>query len=149
MPYLAFLVRNAKRRPRSELLETALLMVASLTVVVACALTGPLWTLAVVYLIPERVAMFVLAWWFDWLPHHDLEDTQHENRCRATRNRVGAEWILTPLLLSQNYHLVHHLHPLHALLLERGAEPDRVHVELFHGYQKPGPPTASPLRPWR
>ncbi len=55
--------------------------------------------------------MFVLAWWFDWLPHHDLEDTQQENRYRATRNRVGSEWILTPLLLSQNYHLVHHLHP--------------------------------------
>jgi ring-1,2-phenylacetyl-CoA epoxidase subunit PaaE len=26
---------------------------------------------------------------------------------------------------------------LRELLLERGAEPDRVHVELFHGYQKP------------
>jgi len=26
---------------------------------------------------------------------------------------------------------------LHALLIERGTEPDRVHVELFHGYQKP------------
>ena len=55
--------------------------------------------------------MIVLAWWFDWLPHHGLEDTQSENRYRATRNRVGMEWLLTPLLLSQNYHLVHHLHP--------------------------------------
>ena len=79
--------------------------------IVASAFTGHLWTLAVLFLIPERVAMFVLAWWFDWLPHHDLEDTQQENRYRATRNRVGSEWILTPLLLSQNYHLVHHLHP--------------------------------------
>ncbi|WP_222844493.1 fatty acid desaturase [Saccharomonospora sp. CUA-673] len=111
VPYLTFLVRNAKRRPRAELVETALLMVASVTVIVACALTGHLWTLAVVYLIPERVAMFVLAWWFDWLPHHGLEGTQRDNRYRATRNRVGSEWILTPLLLSQNYHLVHHLHP--------------------------------------
>ena len=55
--------------------------------------------------------MTVLAWWFDWLPHHGLEDTQRENRYRATRNRVGMEWLFTPLLLSQNYHLVHHLHP--------------------------------------
>lgn len=111
VPYLAFLVRNVRRRPRAEVLETAALLVLSGVVIVACALTGHLWTLAVVYLIPERVAMFVLAWWFDWLPHHDLEDTQQENRYRATRNRVGSEWILTPLLLSQNYHLVHHLHP--------------------------------------
>jgi fatty acid desaturase len=111
VPYLTFLVRNVKRRPRTEVLETAFLLVASVALIVTCAFTGHLWTLAVLYLIPERVAMFVLAWWFDWLPHHDLEDTQQENRYRATRNRVGSEWILTPLLLSQNYHLVHHLHP--------------------------------------
>ncbi|OYD67590.1 fatty acid desaturase [Rhodococcus sp. OK302] len=110
-PYLKFVVRNVKRRPRAEVVETSLLMVVSSAVILTCALTGHLWTLALVYLIPERVAMFVLAWWFDWLPHHDLEDTQQENRYRATRNRVGAEWVLTPLLLSQNYHLIHHLHP--------------------------------------
>ncbi|WP_410574723.1 fatty acid desaturase [Amycolatopsis sp. cmx-4-61] len=111
VPYLGFLMRNVRRRPRAELLETAFLLVTSVSVIVACALTGHPWTLAVLYLIPERIAMFVLAWWFDWLPHHDLEDTQQENRYRATRNRVGSEWVLTPLLLSQNYHLVHHLHP--------------------------------------
>ncbi|MFC5730802.1 MULTISPECIES: fatty acid desaturase [Nocardioides] len=111
VPYLSFLVRNVRRRPRAEVVETSLLLVTSVAVILACAFTGHLWTLALLYLIPERVAMFVLAWWFDWLPHHDLEDTQQENRYRATRNRVGAEWILTPLLLSQNYHLVHHLHP--------------------------------------
>src|SRR4051794_32587737 len=111
VPYLTFLARNVRRRPRAEVLETLILMSAAFVGIAACAATGNLWTLAVVYLIPERIAMFVLAWWFDWLPHHDLEDTQRENRYRATRNRVGSEWILTPLLLSQNYHLVHHLHP--------------------------------------
>jgi len=111
VPYLTFLVRNVKRRPRAEVLETSFLMATTVAVIVTAGFTGQLWTLALVFLIPGRVAMFVLAWWFDWLPHHDLEDTQQENRYRATRNRVGSEWILTPLLLSQNYHLVHHLHP--------------------------------------
>ncbi len=111
VPYLGFLVRHHRSRPRAEVVETLALMTLSVGVIVAAALTGHFWTLALVYLIPERVAMFVLAWWFDWLPHHDLEDTQQENRYRATRNRVGSEWLLTPLLLSQNYHLVHHLHP--------------------------------------
>ena len=111
LPYLTFLVRNVKRRPRAEVVETSFLLLMSVALIVMSAVTGHLWTLALVYLIPERVAVFVLAWWFDWLPHHDLEDTQQENRYRATRNRVGSEWILTPLLLSQNYHLVHHLHP--------------------------------------
>lgn len=111
LPYIGLLVRNVRRRPRAEIAETVALMTLTVTLIVWAAFAGQLWTLAVVYLIPERVAMFVLAWWFDWLPHHDLEDTQRENRYRATRNRVGSEWILTPLLLSQNYHLVHHLHP--------------------------------------
>ncbi|MEU6138568.1 fatty acid desaturase [Nocardioides sp. NPDC047086] len=111
LPYLSFLVRNVRRRPRAEVLETVFLMITATAVIIAAGFNGQLWTLAVVYLIPERIAIFVLAWWFDWLPHHDLEDTQQENRYRATRNRVGSEWVLTPLLLSQNYHLVHHLHP--------------------------------------
>ncbi len=111
VPYIKFLWRNRTKRPRAEIAETIVLMTFSVSVIIGAALTGHFWTLAVVYLIPERAAMFVLAWWFDWLPHHDLEDTQRENRYRATRNRVGAEWIMTPLLLSQNYHLVHHLHP--------------------------------------
>ena len=50
-------------------------MTFAVTVIASAAFAGHLWTLAVIYLIPERVAMFVLAWWFDWLPHHDLEDT--------------------------------------------------------------------------
>lgn len=111
LPYLRFLARHWRKRPRAEIAETAALMTVAVAVIVSAAITGHLWTLAVIYLIPERLAMTVLAWWFDWLPHHDLEDTQRENRYRATRNRVGSEWILTPLLLSQNYHLVHHLHP--------------------------------------
>ncbi|MDO3400323.1 fatty acid desaturase [Mycolicibacterium neoaurum] len=111
VPYLRFLVRNIDTRPRSEILETAALITFSVAAVAVAGFSGHLWQLALVYLIPERIAVFVLAWWFDWLPHHDLTDTHRQNRYRATRNRVGAEWILTPLLLSQNYHLVHHLHP--------------------------------------
>lgn len=111
IPYLACLFRNRRRRPRSEVVETVFLLIATTFLITAAGVAGHLWTLAIVYLIPSRVAMFVLAWWFDWLPHHDLDDTPADNRYRTTRNRVGSEWILTPLLLSQNYHLVHHLHP--------------------------------------
>jgi ring-1,2-phenylacetyl-CoA epoxidase subunit PaaE len=110
-PYLGFYVRNLRRRPRAEVAETGALMTLSIAVIAITLVTGSFWLLAVVYLIPERVAMFALAWWFDWLPHHGLEETQSENRYRATRNRVGMEWLFTPLMLSQNYHLVHHLHP--------------------------------------
>ncbi len=110
-PYLAFYARNLNRRPRAEVFETGALIAISIAVVATTLITGSFWLLLVVYLIPERIALIVLAWWFDWLPHHGLEDTQSENRYRATRNRVGLEWLFTPLMLSQNYHLVHHLHP--------------------------------------
>ena len=35
-----------------------------------------------------------------------------DNPWQATNNRIGMEWLLTPVLLYQNYHLVHHLYPL-------------------------------------
>jgi len=111
LSYLPYYLRAVRRRPPAELAESAALLTVSILGIAAAVITGNLWTLAVIYLIPERIAVFALGWWFDWLPHHGLADTQRENRYRATRNRVGMEWLYTPLMLSQNYHLVHHLHP--------------------------------------
>ncbi|OBK20484.1 fatty acid desaturase [Mycobacterium asiaticum] len=109
--YLRFYLPRARSRPVAEVAETLVMMALSVTGLVVAALTGNFWALAVVFLIPQRIGLTILAWWFDWLPHHGLADTQRTNRYRATRNRVGAEWVFTPVLLSQNYHLVHHLHP--------------------------------------
>jgi phenylacetate-CoA oxygenase/reductase PaaK subunit len=111
LAYVPFYAQNLSRRPRAEVAETAVLMALTVAVIVTTLVTGSFWLLAVIYLIPERIAMTFLAWWFDWLPHHGLEDTQRDDRYRATRMRVGMEWLFTPLMLSQNYHLVHHLHP--------------------------------------
>lgn len=109
--YLRYYLPRARSRPVLEVGETMVMMALSLTGLVVAIVTGNFWILAVVFLIPQRIGLTILAWWFDWLPHHGLEDTQRTNRYRATRNRVGAEWLFTPVLLSQNYHLVHHLHP--------------------------------------
>ena len=109
--YACFYVRNVRRRSGRELAETVAVVAVVAAGLVVAGFTGTLWAVAVVLLIPGRIALGVLAWWFDWLPHHGLEVTQRENRYRATRIRVGLEWLLTPVLLYQNYHLVHHLHP--------------------------------------
>ena len=109
--YLPRYIRNVSWRPRGEVIETAALLTGTIAGIAVAAATGNLWIVAVIYLIPERIAVFALAWWFDWLPHHGLADTQRENRYRATRARVGMEWLYTTVMLSQNYHLVHHLHP--------------------------------------
>jgi ferredoxin-NADP reductase/fatty acid desaturase len=109
--YARFYLNNIRRRSPRELVETAAIVLVFAAGVTAAALTHTLLAVVLVYLLPARIALGLLAWWFDWLPHHGLEVTQRENRYRATRIRVGMEWLLTPALLYQNYHLVHHLHP--------------------------------------
>jgi fatty acid desaturase len=109
--YGRFYLGRARSRPTTEIAETAVMFTASAAGLILAIVTGNLWTLAVVFLIPYHIGVVILAWWFDWLPHHGLEDTQRSNRYRPTRARVGMEWLYTPLMLSQNYHLVHHLHP--------------------------------------
>lgn len=104
-------LQRGRRRPLAEVAETVVVFSLSAVGLGAAILTGNFWTIVIVLLIPQRIGMAILGWWFDWLPHHGLEQTQQENRYRATRNRVGMEWLLMPVMLSQTYHLVHHLHP--------------------------------------
>lgn len=111
LSYGRFILRALRSRPKTEAAETLGMLIVGLAGLATVIATGHFWTLAVVFLIPQRIGLIVLVWWFDWLPHHGLADTQRSNRYGATRARVGMEWLYTPLMLSQNYHLVHHLHP--------------------------------------
>lgn len=112
LSYLAFYLPQIRRRPRREVAE----MVVQVSLVVALTVwalaTGHGWDIVLLYYLPQRLAVLYLAWAFDYLPHHGLHATPSEDRMRTTRNRIGAERLLTPLLMYQNYHLVHHLHPL-------------------------------------
>jgi ferredoxin-NADP reductase/fatty acid desaturase len=109
--YMAFYVRRLRERPRSEVVVTLGTFVSVVVAFGAIGATGHLYELVVLYLVPQRIGLTILAWWFDYLPHHGLTVTQRENKYRATRVRVGGEAWLTPLFVYQNYHLVHHLHP--------------------------------------
>jgi ring-1,2-phenylacetyl-CoA epoxidase subunit PaaE len=109
--YVVFYLRRIRRRPRREQVAAVLTVAAFAGVVTAVSLTGTFAAFAVLVLVPQRIGLMILAWWFDYLPHHGLTITQREDKYRATRVRVGGEKILTPLFVYQNYHLVHHLHP--------------------------------------
>jgi fatty acid desaturase len=109
--YLIYYIRRLESRPTAEYAETAVLFTLSMAGLTVATITGNLWTLAAVFLIPQRIAITLLGWWFDWLPHHGLEVTKRSSHYSSARVRVGMEWLFTPLMLSQNYHLVHHLHP--------------------------------------
>ncbi|WFG42279.1 fatty acid desaturase [Pseudonocardia alni] len=109
--YVRFYLPRIPSRPRAELVEQAVVFLVVVSAFVATAVTGHGWELLVIYLIPQRLGIALLAWWFDWLPHHDLGETARSDRFAATRMRVGWERLVTPLMLGQNYHLVHHIHP--------------------------------------
>ena len=77
----------------------------------AAVATGYRFEILALYYLPCRLAALFLGFAFDYLPHHGLHHKPSEDRLKTTRNRVGAERLLSPALLYQNYHLVHHLHP--------------------------------------
>lgn len=112
--YLARLperLRHSWRKPFVEFAESAVLLPLTVAGIVVAVITGHIWTLAVVLLIPQRIGLFFIILFFDWLPHYGLTETQRENPYRASRTRIGLERLVTPLWMAQNYHLMHHLHP--------------------------------------
>lgn len=110
--YLAFWLRRIGQRPLEEVAETLSLSVVVVATMAGLVASGFGVELLLVFVVPHRIMLFVLSWWFDWLPHHGLQDTNRTDRYRTTRNIVGLEWLLTPVLFGQNYHLLHHLHPI-------------------------------------
>jgi ring-1,2-phenylacetyl-CoA epoxidase subunit PaaE len=111
--YTLFYLRRLGSRPRREKVEELATLALMVAVFAALIATGHGVELLVLWVLPSRLALFGLAWGFDWLPHHGLGPSRERNdHFPSTRNRVGLERLLTPLMLYQNYHLVHHLHPV-------------------------------------
>ncbi|WP_370247904.1 fatty acid desaturase [Nocardioides sp.] len=108
--YVVYYARRLRERPRRELAAAGAVVLAVAAVVTGLCLAGA-GSEVLLWFAGQRVGVLVLAWWFDYLPHHGLTVTQREHKYGATRVRVGRESWMTPLFVYQNYHLVHHLHP--------------------------------------
>lgn len=67
--------------------------------------------LLMLWFLPSRITLFLIAVVFVILPHYPALVAQDEDPYMATTMRFGFEWLLTPLLVYQNYHLIHHLYP--------------------------------------
>ncbi|MFT4727797.1 MAG: beta-carotene hydroxylase [Granulosicoccus sp.] len=63
------------------------------------------------WILASRIALALVALVFVFLPHHPANITSAESEHQATSIRQGWEWLLTPLFVFQNYHLIHHLYP--------------------------------------
>jgi len=112
LQYLVFYARRLGSRPRGEQVEEGIALGVLVAVTVAAIATGHVIDIVVLLFVPCRLAVLFLGWAFDYLPHSRLHHTPTEDKLKATRNRVGLERLVSPALLYQNYHLVHHLHPV-------------------------------------
>lgn len=63
------------------------------------------------WLLPMYFAFFLMCLVFMVLPHYPHTVKDSDDPYQATVIRTGWEWLLTPLMMYQNFHLVHHLYP--------------------------------------
>ena len=108
--YLVYYMHRIRERPKGESIPTVVTFFAVVAALSWFATHGH-GAEVLTFMAGHRIGVMILAWWFDYLPHHGLTFTQREDKYQATRVRVGGETWLTPLFVYQNYHLVHHLHP--------------------------------------
>ena len=99
------------KRPKSERREMLLALLFAAVVLAVISANGWLNDYLLLFLIPGRITAIFLAISFDFLPHYPHQAQAKDQPFQCTSNRVGMEWLLTPVLLFQNYHLVHHLYP--------------------------------------
>jgi fatty acid desaturase len=95
-------------RPPAEVADVVISLTLLLGAVALLVSAGfPLVALA--WLVSSRLALGLLAFAFDYLPHRPHTVLQRDDRFRATSMRLGLPWQV--LLLNQSHHLVHHLKP--------------------------------------
>lgn len=104
--YVLYVKAGRSRREYFEVVGTVVLMASAMGALVWVGLGE--WVLFGC-LLPARIAMTGLAYAFDYLPHRPHVVLGREDRYRATSMRPTA-W-LTPVLVCQNHHLIHHLYP--------------------------------------
>jgi fatty acid desaturase len=132
------------QRPRSERRELYVACLFGTAVLAGITLAGWLEYYLLLFFVPTRLTAIFLSLTFDFLPHYPHRTLAEDDPFRSTSNRVGMEWLLTPVLLCQNYHLVHHLYPtvpFYRLLKVWNAK------RQYHESQSPAIVDAFALRP--
>ncbi len=73
------------------------------------------WEAIFLWIVPTYVGIsWMTAFVFSYLPHHIHKRKEGEDPLgdyQATCNIIGFEWLLSPIMQYQNYHMVHHLYP--------------------------------------
>lgn len=108
--YLFFYFKHREHYPDVNITRIFVEMAVGYAVVGALAWYFPIEVL-VLWFIPTRIMGWLICFVFMYLPHVPHVYTHRENPYKATLIREGWDWLLTPLMMYQNYHLAHHLYP--------------------------------------
>ena len=99
---------DIRRKYSGRVLAQVLLIISLLG---AAAYSGFFLEALMLWIVPTRISSFLFVAMFVYLPHAPFTHTAQQDEYRASNIRAGWEWLLTPLMTFQNYHLVHHLYP--------------------------------------
>ncbi len=100
--------QEVRRRYGARVVFQLILVVG---LILSAAYLGYLLEVIVLFIIPTRISSFLTLAMFVYLPHVPFSHTSMVDEYQASSIRPGWEWLLTPLMVCQNYHLMHHLYP--------------------------------------
>jgi len=109
--YFIFVLKSGNKTAYRLLKPTLIASAITLATFAVLTAYGYGWEVLFLWFIPTRITSALLGFSFFWLPHEPHDTPQEENFTRATTIRKGWEWLMSPLLQYQNFHLIHHLFP--------------------------------------
>ena len=109
--YLVHFFRYAGSAAKRATLAVAVQLLSYIALISVFVVNGLGLEILLLYIIPSRIGLALVGFVFVFLPHYPADISARENKYQATTIRQGWEWLLTPLMVYQNYHLIHHLYP--------------------------------------
>ncbi|HDR8982676.1 fatty acid desaturase [Burkholderia vietnamiensis] len=109
--YLLFIIRSRDPIARRHLRNAYLTIAFTVAAIAVLTWLGYGVEVLLLWFIPSRIAFILTGFMFFWLPHVKYDVSALEDVTQASSMRFGWEWLLTPAMQGQNYHLIHHLFP--------------------------------------
>lgn len=142
--YLYIYLKNRQHYPPISLPRIVVELIVGFGTMGILAIFFPLEVLFL-WLIPTRIMGWLICLVFMYLPHvpHTIKDK--DAPYQATLMRQGWEWLLTPIMMYQNFHLVHHLYPTVPFYRYKKVWQA---AEQYHEAQQPAKVRAFGVRPY-
>ena len=109
--YLKAFFESKDRHVQRHKRTVWLYLTVFITVIVLSITSGYFAEFFFLWFLPTRLALALTGYVFVFLPHYPAQISSKTDKFKATTMRIGHEWLLTPIMVFQNYHLIHHLYP--------------------------------------